>query len=230
MAKIDYGQGMDEETAKGIAKLLRKPEGEYAIEVGEKMNEGNRYINHRTIGLIPIKTKDRLLEIGMGNGFFVKDIFDRDRSIQYMGCDYSQEMVDQACILNSELIKSGSVEFHLAEANQLPVGDETIDHVFTINTVYFWEDHVKVLTEIKRVLKAKGTLTLSLRPKASMATYAFTKYGFDMFSKDDLADLLERNGFKVISSLEEQEPEQEIDGSKTKVETLILCTEKTSHE
>ena len=40
---------MNEEALKSIAAQLRQPHGEYAIQVGEKMNEGNLHINLNTI-------------------------------------------------------------------------------------------------------------------------------------------------------------------------------------
>ena len=59
---------MDEEKLKTIAAQLRQPSGEYAIEVGKKMNEGNHDINLYTIKALNLKPGDNILEIGMGNG------------------------------------------------------------------------------------------------------------------------------------------------------------------
>lgn len=66
---------MTEEQLKNIALQLRKPEGDWGIEMGEKMNVGNKFINLHTIDVLNPKANDVILEIGMGNGFFVKDIF-----------------------------------------------------------------------------------------------------------------------------------------------------------
>ena len=66
---------MDIETAKKVAIQLRKPEGEFGLKIGKKMNESNAYMNLFTIKNLPIKTNDKILELGMGNGFFVNEIF-----------------------------------------------------------------------------------------------------------------------------------------------------------
>ncbi|MBK7811139.1 MAG: hypothetical protein IPI50_07870 [Saprospiraceae bacterium] len=63
---------MDEQTLKEIAKQLRQPSGEFATQVGQKMNEGNLHINLNTIEALNLQKGDHILEIGMGNGFFVK--------------------------------------------------------------------------------------------------------------------------------------------------------------
>ncbi|WP_108808579.1 class I SAM-dependent methyltransferase [Aquimarina spinulae] len=217
---------MTEEQLKNIAQQLRKPEGDWGIEMGEKMNVGNKFINLHTIDALAPKANDAILEIGMGNGFFVKDIFTLENTVQYKGCDYSQEMVNKATALNKKLIKEGKAGFFLANANKIPFEDGEFNTVFTINTIYFWEDPQRILEEIRRILKPNGKLIISLRPKSSMAAYPFVKYGFDMFNKSEVIQLLYSNNFVVTEHIEKEEPGQEIDGKTMKVETLIVCAQK----
>ena len=91
----------------------------------------------------------------------------------------------------------------------------------TINTIYFWDDARTVLNELKRVLKPGGELIIALRPKHQMINYPFTQYGFKMYSKTDLTDLLNTNGFKIKSSFENHEPEFELHGEIMKMENLM---------
>ncbi len=213
---------MNEEAFKSIAAQLRMPHGEYGLEVGEKMNEGNLHINLNTIETLDPKANENILEIGMGNGFFVKHILSVDQSIKYSGCDFSELMVEQANKRNDEFIKSGQAKFFLANADKLPLEDKTFDKVFTINTLYFWEDPQTVLAEIRRVLKPNGELTIAVRPKSLMQQYPFTKYGFNMFDKADLLQLMSANNFKSAEIIEKEEPDQEINGVKLTVKTLIV--------
>ena len=217
---------MDEEKFKVIAKQLRRPQGDQAIEVAQKMNQNNRLMNLQTIKALEVKPNDRLLEIGMGNGFFVKDIFEIQNSIQYHGCDYSEIMVDEARKNNELLVGEGRAEFLIATADKLPFDDQVFDKIFSVNTIYFWEDPEKTLAEIYRVLNTQGRLFLSLRPKSSMKHYPFVKYGFDMFTRAELSTLLSENRFMMTDYWEEEEPEMEFDGKKMKVETLIISAEK----
>ena len=60
-----------EENIKFIAEQLRKPSGEYASKIGEKMNESNFQMNIKTIESLVLEAQDNVLEIGMGNGFFI---------------------------------------------------------------------------------------------------------------------------------------------------------------
>jgi ubiquinone/menaquinone biosynthesis C-methylase UbiE len=217
---------MDEETLKAIAAQLRQPKGEYAIQVGEKMNEGNLHINLHTIDALALKPNDTILEIGMGNGFFVKDIFNADNSIHYTGCDFSETMIAEASRINEQFIQNKQAIFVLASADDMPFEKETFDKVFSVNTIYFWDDPKLILSEIHRVLKLNGQLTISIRPKSVMEHYPFVKFGFAMFTKESLANLLSANNFEVIDTIEKEEPGQEISGELVRVETLIISAKK----
>ena len=67
-----------------------------------------------------------------------------------------------------------------------------------------------------------GKIILSLRPKSSMKIYPFVKYGFTMFTKTELQFLLTENVFKTNVFLERTEPDQEVNGLKMRVDSLIV--------
>src|SRR5690606_36268358 len=98
---------MDEEQIKAIAAQLRKPEGEFGKQLGVRMNDSNQYINRNTITTVDPAPGDNILEIGMGNGFFVNEILSADQSIRYTGCDFSEIMVEEASRLNEASVKTG---------------------------------------------------------------------------------------------------------------------------
>lgn len=205
-----------------IAALLRRPAGEMAGIVAEKMNESNLLMNRRSIEKLDVKSGQRILEIGPGNGKFVSEILETDRSLYYTGIDYSEEMTRAASDINQRYTASGRARFLTGEADDLPFDDGTFHHVMTVNTVYFWENPEEVLAEIRRVLKPEGQLVIGIRPKAVMEKYPFTKYGFTLYSPDGLSELLKRNGFTVIENNLEKEPEIELYGEKFIAEYLIV--------
>ncbi len=217
---------MDEETLKAIAQQLRKPEGEFGNKVGEKMNEGNLTINQYTIDELRIQPQDTILEIGMGNGFFVKDILAVDSSVRYIGCDFSEEMVADACQRNEPFIANGQALFYTAAAENLPLMDGSIDKIFTVNTLYFWENPAQILAECRRILKPGGQLLIAIRPKSVMVTYPFAKYGFTMYSKEEVNQLLLANQFVIVRNIEKKEPSSLSFGELLEMETLIVCAEK----
>lgn len=218
---------MTEEEFKQLAQQLRKPEGEDGLKVGKIMNEGNLQMNIQSIKELDVNAKEHILEIGMGNGFFVKDIIELGDSVKYTGCDFSQAMIEEASKINEEFINRGQVEFHLANAEELPFKNETFDKVLTINTLYFWDDITKVFNEIKRVLKPQGELVITIRPKDEMDNYPITKYGFKTFNKTDLTTLLAENEFEIVNVLEREEAERELAEMKMKDKFIIVKASKT---
>jgi ubiquinone/menaquinone biosynthesis C-methylase UbiE len=213
---------MDEESLQQLAAQLRQPTGEAGIQTGEWMNRGNVQINLDTLEVLQATAGDNILEIGMGNGFFVHKIIEKDNSIQYTGADFSNVMIKEAQRINMPWINNGQARFVLSDVAALPFDDNSFNKAFTINTIYFWEDAVKVLDEIKRVLQPKGKLIITLRPKRQMKNYPFTKYGFMMFSKEEAEQLLSVNGFTVLCAKEIQEPHFELNGEMVKMESLIV--------
>lgn len=127
---------MDEAALQNIAQQLRQPHGEFARQVGEIMNAGNGYINRSAIEALQAQPGDQVLEIGMGNGFFVRELLAADPTVQYTGADFSEVMVEEANQRNAGLIENGQVYFRLASAGPLPFAAEVFHTVFTVNTVY----------------------------------------------------------------------------------------------
>ncbi len=217
---------MDEEILKSIASQLRQPHGEHAVEIGKKMNVSNLHINLNTIEALELQDNDNILEIGMGNGLFVKDVLSKANALHYAGCDFSESMIEESGKYNSDYVKSGQASFHLTNASQLPFEKEVFDKVFTINTIYFWENTTQVLSEIRRVLKPDGKITIAIRPKSLMDHYPFVKYGFNTFCKEDLVKLLSENQFKITDVLEKEEPAQEFNGQQILFSTLLISAVK----
>ncbi|GAB2816564.1 class I SAM-dependent methyltransferase [Ferruginibacter profundus] len=213
---------MNETSYQQLAAQLRQPTGDAGIQTGEWMNRGNTQINLDTLAVLNAAAGDIILEIGMGNGFFVPHILQKDESIQYTGADFSEVMIKEAEKLNAAWIAKGRAEFILADVAALPFAAAAFNKIFTINTIYFWDDAVTILNEIKRVLQPAGKFIVTLRPKRQMKNYPFTKYGFHMFSKEDAEQLLIQNGFTILQSLEIQEPDFELNGEMVKMESLVI--------
>lgn len=212
----------EEEKYINIASQLRKPEGEEGIRTGESMNQGNKFMNLKTIEILNPSAGDSILEVGMGNGWFVGEILKTDKTIRYTGCDYSSVMVAEATRINQQWIERGQAEFLLGEVSKLPFPAKAFNKIFTINTVYFWKNNGIALRELKRVLKPGGSLIIAIRPKRQMEHYPFTRYGFTMYSAPELKEMLIENGFGVKQIHEHKEPDYEFNGSLLSMENVVV--------
>jgi ubiquinone/menaquinone biosynthesis C-methylase UbiE len=205
-----------------IAKQLRQPTGDEAEEVGKRMNEGNLFMNLVTIESLPLNSDDHILEIGMGNGFFVHHLFERQQNIYYTGIDFSEKMIEASEAMNAELIAQGKVNFELGDIAKTPFENESFNQIFTVNTIYFWENVEVTLNEIKRILKPQGTLTIAIRPKEIMDAFPFTRHGFTTYAPKDLAVLLAENGFKINKIHVQEEADLDFFGEKLKNEFAVI--------
>lgn len=221
---------MSEQEFRQIAAQLRKPEGEMGIMIANRMNEGNKPMNLHTLAVVDPQPGDKILEIGMGKGLFVKNILCLDDSITYCGIDYSEEMVNESIAINPDYVHNGRAKFINAGAGNLPFPDNSFNKIFTINTLYFWDDYTEIFNELKRLLFGDGLLIISIRPKHNMLNFPPTQFGFRLFSKEDAVQLLESNSFSVLEITEIKEPPQVAYGKLTERETLILkCTPQNNY-
>ena len=181
------------------------PHGIMGTMVATHMNKSNLRMNLETIAQIQPKPDDNILEIGMGNGYYVKNILSQSKLTKYFGIDISNTMVNESILLNDRLVRNNQALFIQANASNLPFIDEYFDTVFTVNTIYFWNDIQIVLSEVRRVLKTNGTFVLSLRPRSIMGNLPMTKYGFKSFSNEKIIESLESNGFTPIKVTEKKD-------------------------
>lgn len=205
-----------------IAQQLRQPQGDMGRQMGERMNDSNAFINQLAIDHLRILPHSHILEIGMGNGFFVTAMLGQSNTLTYTGCDFSETMVDEATSRNQAFVEQGKARFQVATAAQLPFDDNTFDVVFTINTIYFWENPSEELRAIRRVLKPGGQLLIGIRAKESMKVMPFTQYGFNLYDGWEVAKLLTANGFSVNPLIEREEPLQVIAGQPVEMKTILI--------
>lgn len=209
-----------------LAAQLRKPQGDFGKEVALQMNVSNDVLTLSSIRALNLAPGDNVLEIGMGNGLFCKDIL-KVENTRYTGCDFSELMVNEASGINKDFIAAGKARFVLGNAADMPFSDDSFDKIFTVNTIYFWDEPAKVLSEIKRLLRQDGILAIGLRTEESMKVLPFVQYGFTGYDKSKIKKLLEENGFEIIDIIVENDKKIERENDTVQMENMIaVCTSK----
>jgi SAM-dependent methyltransferase len=69
----------------------------------------------------------------------------------------------------------------------LPLGDDVLDAVITVNTVYFVDDIEAAFRELVRVLRTGGRLVVGVSDPDAMARAPVTAHGFRLRPIDELA-------------------------------------------
>lgn len=204
------------------AKQLRKPQGSKGLIIGKHMNVSNKQINLHTIAVLNPTTNDTILEVGMGNGFFVKNIVNICPIIKYYGIDHSEAMIKEANRINRLAIKNKKATFVNACVSSTSFKETFFNKIFSINTLYFWENPEEVLTELKRVLKNDGEIIIAIRPKHNLEKFEFTQFGFKLYTKEQLINLLYQNNLLCTEITEIKEPQQEVWGKIIEREAIIV--------
>ena len=211
---------VNELSPKELAKQLKQPDGENGKQVGLHMNSANKYICLNSYKILDPEYGSHILEIGMGNGFFVKDLIGMSKILNYTGVDLSATMVHEASMINSDLTAEGTVRFKEASIDTLPFKNHSFDAITTTNTIYFWPEPEANAKELLRVLKPNGKLLIAYRSKSCMDQIELTKHGFKKYEIEDVETLLRTVGFKQVSTQTVLEPESDFEGKTIQMQGI----------
>lgn len=162
------------------------------------MNIINKEMYKRTVSLISISSNANSLDIGYGNGYFLKQLYKTHRPNMY-GIDISEDSQKQASKRNSLADSKGKLHLTVGDCCDLPYDNNYFDVVTSINTIYFWNDTVKGLSEINRVLKPGGSFFNVVYTKEWLQKLSYTKKGFKFFEKNDFLSMGKQAGFSDIT-------------------------------
>lgn len=190
---------------KELAKQLGNPEGEIGIEVANMMNATNIGMTKHAIESLNLSSNDCVLELGHGNCGHLSLLMKQAENLKYFGLEISELMQQQAIKSNQNYIENNSAEFRLYNGTEIPFNDESFDKIFTVNTLYFWQNPDLLLNEISRVLKPNGIFALTFADKSFMEKLPFTNFGFNLYCLKDVEELLQKNHFKIIESISKTE-------------------------
>lgn len=217
---------MTEEDFKNLAQQLSCPEGENGIKTGENMNLTNSNMIHSTIDAMNIGAGEQILEIGPGNGSHLESIVKQTPDVHYTGIDISETMILEARRINKDFIDTGFADFKLSNGKILDFESGTYDKIFTVNTLYFWEEPLDYANEILRVLKPGRKFYLTFAEKDFMKALPFTVYGFRLYDINDAERLLSDAGFLIADVKTKTEDIKSNTGEAVKRNFIILTSAK----
>lgn len=143
-----------------------------------------------------------VLEVATGTGLIAVNIASHVRHVE--ATDFSPKMIEAA----KKKKAPGNVRFSVEDATGLSFSNNSFDAAIISNALHIMPEPVKVLAEIKRVLKPEGLLiapTYShghLRESTwNLNAKVLKLIGFETYSKwtpDEYARFIGRNGFQVV--------------------------------
>lgn len=190
---------MDNQDMKELASQLRQPQGTKGIEVAELMNETNMKMICHSIDQLYILDNNQILELGHGNCGHLEYLLKKRVNLTYYGLETSELMKKEAQNINNSFVDNKKASFHLYEGLTIPFPDNYFDRIFTVNTIYFWDNPKFLMSELYRVLKPYGILNITFVDGKSMQELPFTQYGFDFYNGDKIAELIGNLPFRIVA-------------------------------
>ncbi len=181
-----------------IGSQFGNPRGFVGMVCCVIMNVINKAMYKNTVALVDVFPEDKVLDIGFGNGFLLQHLYDKCKCDMY-GIDISQDMVNAATARNSQAARAGKLHLQIGDCCNLSFEENCFAAVTSINTVYFWNDTVKGLSEIRRVLKPGATFYNVVYTKEWLDKLSYTKKGFKKFEPEDLISLGKEAGFAEVT-------------------------------
>lgn len=117
------------------------------------MERGHRPVGEQAIARMNVPQDARVLDIGCGSGWATRLLAEYASAGKVTGIDISDEMV---CLASEPSQSYANVEYRVASAEQLPFADNEFTHAFSMESLYYYRNIPKALSEIHRVLKPGG--------------------------------------------------------------------------
>jgi ubiquinone/menaquinone biosynthesis C-methylase UbiE len=175
-----------------IESQFGNPRGLIGHLVGFIMAYENRARNQWALSLLNVQPTDHILEIGYGPGWAIQQASRLASNGLVAGVDISKTMLQQAKLRNRQGINSGKVVLRYGSSVQIPFDDNSFDKVYAVNSFHEWNDPIRGLQDVKRVLKPAGLITIVEHPHGGATEDNINKVG------EGLSVKLAEQGFKLI--------------------------------
>ena len=97
-----------------------------------------------------------LVDIGCGSGNLLIKIAENFDSLNLIGVDITDEMLDLAKQKSEEYHQGDRIKFKLGTAEKLPFSDNSVDFIVSTFSLHHWSNPINIFQEIFRVLTSDG--------------------------------------------------------------------------
>ncbi|MDX1992110.1 MAG: class I SAM-dependent methyltransferase [bacterium] len=118
----------------------------------------------------------RVLEVGVGSGIFVKHML--GQAEQVAGIDIHESYNGVTAMLKQEQVDLSRVELKQGSIFDIPYADNTFDAAVCISVLEHFEDPRPALTEMRRVVKPGGIFALGFPARNNITNALFGALGY----------------------------------------------------
>jgi ubiquinone/menaquinone biosynthesis C-methylase UbiE len=120
---------------------------------GERMERGHRPTGEQAISRMNLQADSVVLDLGCGSGWATRLMAGYATSGRVVGIDISDEMIALARQTSSDY---SNVDFQIGSAESLAFEDAHFTHVFSMESIYYYENMSDAICEVRRVLTPGG--------------------------------------------------------------------------
>ena len=154
------------------------------------MNRMNRAMYK--VLLQEVRNNTKVLDIGFGNGYMLKRLLKVSGSSFY-GIDISSDMVRTVIRKNKKSIEKNRLNVSKSSVDSIPF-EESFGQVYTINTIYFWDDLLTGFKEIFNRLESGGEFLNVCYTKRWLDKLSYTK-NYKKYEEEEILKVIKQAGF-----------------------------------
>jgi ubiquinone/menaquinone biosynthesis C-methylase UbiE len=174
-----------------------------------EMEETHWHTAKRALARIPIEQGDTVLDLGTGSGYVLRALNETRHLGQGIGLDVSPEMVTNA----REYTDANNISYTVGDFHHLPIADDSIDHVWSMEAFFFASEPLEMLEEIRRVLRSGGTFFCAVNffEESEQSHRWRERIDFPMYlwSQQEYRTLFRKSGLSVAT--QDTIPNEDID-------------------
>lgn len=182
---------------KYVSSQFKNPRGLGGVIISIIQNVLNRAMYNNAAAIVRLKPNGRVLDIGYGNGYLLRKLY-KKQVVDLYGIDISDAAKKMATKKNKKAFRANRLHLSVGDCCNLPYEESFFDAVTSINTIYFWNDTVKGLSEIHRTLKKGKSFYNIIYSKEYLDTIKYTQIGYKKFELDELEEYGKQAGFENV--------------------------------
>ena len=192
-----------------LSRQQAKPSGIFGrLLTARWLEKANAGMNTLTLGALALAPGDRLLEVGFGSGYLLEKVLSHRRCGFAAGVDVSPEMVDRVGVRLRAYVEAGKTQIRHGDIESIPFAAGEFTKLCSVNTLYFWRDPPRALSECRRVLAPGGRLALCFNAKSEMLKRPGHVHGFALYELAEVEAMLAAAGFGEITTTDGDVPAQ----------------------
>lgn len=164
------------------------------VEILESKNRKDWQNPKEIMNHLELKPSQIVADVGCGSGYFTVPISSKVKKIYAI--DIQQEMLDHL-EKKIRMLNIKNIEPLLSKDNKIPLQDENVDLLLSVNTLHEFQDKENMIKEIQRVIKHNGRAVIVDFKKENM------EIGPPLairVSKDHATNLFEKQGLTVLKT------------------------------